>query len=352
MITCVMSLYVCLDCGASKTCAVICDASGIVVGRSLCGPSNFTYLGIEAFSVAIRDAVDTALQSCTLPHSFAYAWLGISGVDSPSTIETIKPILSKLLEVPVGPKLIVTNDTHLLAAPIRLHPDISHAIAVIGGTGSICVSFKYENGTLEELGRMGGWGWMLGDEGGGYHVGREAIRQILLEADMTSVGYQPPVNSTLKTKIFKTFGVKDALELLSIVYLPDLTSGVPASANAPDCISLPREKRLSSLCPLVFTSAFQDRDPLALNVLRTCAHLLASKITLLLQPLVDDVNQRPAKAVLARDSMICFGGSLVGVDAYRTLILDILKENGHVFRYVKLVDDPAGIGAAGLASVC
>jgi hypothetical protein len=48
--------------------------------------------------------------------------------------------------------------------------------------------------------------------------------------------------------------------------------------------------------------------------------------------------------------VICFGGSLVGVEEYRNMILDVLKDQQmgrHAFKYV---DDAAKIGAEGLAA--
>ena len=57
-----------------------------------------------------------------------------------------------------------------------------------------------------------------------------------------------------------------------------------------------------------------------------------------------------AKAVSAQEAVVCFGGSLAGVERYRNLVLDELKGLGHVFRYVEFVDDPAAAGAVGLAA--
>jgi N-acetylglucosamine kinase-like BadF-type ATPase len=257
-----------------------------------------------------------------------------------------------MLGIPEGPRLIIANDTHLLAAPLRLHPDISTALAVIAGTGSICVSFKArEDGKLEELGRVGGWGWILGDEGGGFHVGREAIRQILSETDRASIKINPPPigKSTLKSKVFELFGVRDALEILSIIHLPDPLPGAAFEENTLPYVRMTREKRLSSLCPIVFASALNDADPLALNILHTCATLLADQITILLRP-VGEPGDLAVKAINAKESIICFGGSLSGVDAYRKMVLDELLKRGQVFRYVQLVDDPAATGAASLVS--
>lgn len=120
----------------------------------------------------------------------AAAWLGVSGCDSSQAIADISTPLETLL----GVRPRVANDTHLLAAPMTLYPDVTGAVAVVAGTGGIVVSFREaihketgEKEGLEELGRCGGWGWILGDEGGGFHVGREALRQVLDEADRATV---------------------------------------------------------------------------------------------------------------------------------------------------------------------
>lgn len=40
-----MSLYMCADCGGTKTSVVICDSEGKEISRASGGPSNFSYLG-------------------------------------------------------------------------------------------------------------------------------------------------------------------------------------------------------------------------------------------------------------------------------------------------------------------
>lgn len=350
------ALYLCVDCGGSKTSAVICDGSSKILGRALSGPSNFAYLGLENFVSAVRVAVGNALKTCTDPPSvdsvalppsatpFTAAWLGVSGVDSQSAVDALIPHISALLGIAPGPHLILANDTHLLCAPVRLHRDISTAVAVIGGTGSICVSVKEtDGGKLEELGRIGGWGWILGDEGGGFNVGREAVRQVLMAHDIASVTGIPP-ESILTTRLLEHFQTDDVLELLTLIHLPDPTTPIPGphSVNTPPHLTQAREKRLSSLAPLVFASAFDDGDPLALKVVSICAGILASEIAILLG--------EGKRAVKAQDSVVSFGGSLVGVEKYRQLILDDLAKDGHVFRYVTFVDDAAAVGAIGLAT--
>lgn len=356
-----MSLFLCVDCGGSKTSAVICDVHGDILGRGLGGPSNFSYIPLTAFIEAVRVAVSSALSSgvtntpITLPpptELFVSAWFGIAGVDSPAVAQNASSALSVLLGIPAGPRLIVANDTHLLAAPLRLHPDIPHAITAIAGTGSCIVSFtKAPSGKLVELARTGGWGWLLGDEGSGYHVGREAIRQIMLDVSRASLGMSLSHKSTLKRKILSHFGIKSeqaAAEILAIVHTPETTIG--NSDGIPGYLLVPREKRLSQLTPLVFDAAFKDNDEFALGVLRNAAGGLADQIAQLCIGPGEDLATKP-RGVVATEAILCFGGSLVGVERYRALVLDELRKRGCVFRLVEFVEDAAATGAAGLAAV-
>ncbi|KAJ7690757.1 hypothetical protein B0H17DRAFT_1064702 [Mycena rosella] len=355
-----MTLYLCVDCGGSKTAAVICDAAGTIVGRALGGPSNFAYLSLEDFELAVRLTVSDALKTCTSPPSidpvplppkgdspFAAAWFGVSGLDSPAAISEVTPTLSALLGIPVGPHLSIANDTHLLAAPVRMHPDVTHAVGVIAGTGAIAVSFKEIPSGFQELGRVGGWGWILGDEGGGFHVGREAVRQMLAETDLASVRGAPPPESIMVKRILERFGQKTVLDVLIAVHMhiPDAAAATIPPQTLPQ-YTMPSEKRLSSLAPLVFQSAFEDADPLALRVLQTTSNIFAAQITVLLGQSDESMPNR----VKAQDTLISFGGSLAGVEAYRKMILDALAAQGHVFRYVEFVDDAAATGAIGLAA--
>ena len=351
-----MALYLCVDCGGTKTAAVISDRSGKIIGRGFGGPSNISHLTAEQFIATIKGAVEAALQQA-VPYStislpptehkpFAAAWFGISGADSPTTIAKANQPLSRLLGIPVGPDLIVKHDTHLLGLPIFTSEDVSHAVVVIAGTGSVVVSFKKEEGRIVEHARVGGWGWMLGSEGGGYDVGRETLRQILLVYDKSTVTGSPLPKSKLIENILQRFGVDNIMDILGGVYHPNPS---PSAAIAPGeekiLHNLAREKRISSLPPLVFEAAFEHDDPLALNILKTAVNHLASQVAIIL----DEGASSPARVVKAEESVVSFGGSLAGVEKYRNLLLSNLAQRGHVFKHVVFID-AATEGAVCLAA--
>lgn len=171
----------------------------------------------------------------------------------------------------------------------------------------------------------------------------------------------------LRQRILHRFGVTDVYELLTVVHRPDPVT-VPQDASAPvssdATLALPpadathreaelpasamtREKRLSSLSPLVFTAAFEDGDPLALNVLRATSSALVDEICVLLRG-EGEATAEGERRIKAAESILCMGGSLSAVDAYRKLIIDELARRGHVFRRVEVVGDAAAVGARAL----
>ena len=65
----------------------------------------------------------------------------------------------------------IVHDTQLILAAA----DVQDGIALISGTGSVAWGRTPDGRTA----RAGGWGYLLGDEGSGYWVGRQAVRHAL-----------------------------------------------------------------------------------------------------------------------------------------------------------------------------
>ncbi len=90
----------------------------------------------------------------------------------------------------------------------RAHLEPGEGILIYAGTGSIAVHITKEN----SIKRMGGWGYLLGDEGAGYWIGREAIRSCLhaLEMGQTLSGFH--------ATILEEVGAKDWVGIRNFVY--------------------------------------------------------------------------------------------------------------------------------------
>lgn len=237
-------LYLAVDCGGSKAAAAIAVSSQQpgeppkFLSRGFGGAANYTDVGLTRFLDSVRRAVEAALdasrivwrhqipeqqashgahQPFAFPPIFQAAWFGIAGVDSPLNIAVLSPHLSRLLSIPYpSRRLIVANDTSLLASPVIERDDglpadaIREGVVCIAGTGSIVMSFRSGSAgidgpsattqtsnsnsatgghLLEAVGRVGGFGWLLGDEGGGYMVGKRAVRAVLDQADQERLGW-------------------------------------------------------------------------------------------------------------------------------------------------------------------
>lgn len=97
--------------------------------------------------------------------------LGAHGCDTADQCRELKAALVGRVPVPCT----VVNDAHLLAAAAG----VDEAIGLIAGTGSIAAGWL-ANG---EPVYAGGWGWLLGDDGGAAGLVREAARRALDAVD-------------------------------------------------------------------------------------------------------------------------------------------------------------------------
>ena len=356
------SLFLCVDCGGTKTAASIASKDGTIVGRGFGGPSNYTDIGLAKFVQSFGEAVIAAYTQAIGPTANApkielplaegalsAAWVGVSGIDSQEGVIALTGALAPLLSLPPkAPQLIVANDTHLLASPIRLHPDVRTAIVVIAGTGSNAAAFRSsDDGTLQELGRAGGWGFLLGDEGSGFFVGRETVREILTRADGAAISGKPVSPSILRDKVFAEFEITDPYDVFSVIYAPDPDPNATAKP-AKKILEKERKHRMASLTPFAFEAAFEHNDELALTVIRNSARLHANQIASLLK--TPNTTSAPQHAAVAADSILCLGGTLVSKEPYRKVLAEELEKLGHKFRYTQYVENVTDLGAAGIAA--
>ena len=200
-----MRLFLGVDGGQSATKAVIGDENGRILGAGTAGPCNHMAAGEGRAKLerAVAGCVAAACQQAGIDAAsvrFEAACFGMSG--GPDDKETI------LAEILRTEKLIVTTD-----AVIALSGAISggQGIITIAGTGSIAFGRNAEGRSA----RAGGWGYIYGDEGSAFHIGRQAIRAALRMEE----GWGP--STRLHALLLEATGSRNANEVVHRFYTPD-----------------------------------------------------------------------------------------------------------------------------------
>lgn len=99
-------------------------------------------------------------------------YIGAGGVDTDDDAAALQRMAGPFVP---GAQVTVVHDTRLLLAAAGC----TEGVAVIAGTGSAAWGVN----AAGEQARAGGWGYLLGDEGSGYWLGREAVRHSLRRMD-------------------------------------------------------------------------------------------------------------------------------------------------------------------------
>ncbi len=200
-----MRLFLGVDGGQSSTTALIGGDAGRVLGYGRAGPCNHVRGpgGREKFIGAIEGCVGEACRAAGLVESsvrWEAACLGFSG--GPADKQSI---LEEMLR---AERLIVTTDASIaLTGATAGEP----GIIVIAGTGSIAFGRNAEGRTA----RAGGWGYVFGDEGGGFDIARQALRAFLRAEE----GWGPA--TALGDALLGATGASSANDLLHRFYTTD-----------------------------------------------------------------------------------------------------------------------------------
>lgn len=97
---------------------------------------------------------------------------GSAGAEVPAGRARLERLLTSLLP---GCKITVVHDARLVLAAAG----IDFGIALISGTGSVAYGRDREGREA----RAGGWGWLIGDDGSGAWLAREASREVMRRSD-------------------------------------------------------------------------------------------------------------------------------------------------------------------------
>ena len=188
-----------LDGGGTKTNAILSDISGNKLRIVEGGPGNVSTVGRDAIRELILNLIENLLEGEPLSQ-IQNATLCFAGIGR----EHEQNLMSDLIAS------IGLTDYDLKTDAEILHFaafDEKDGIVLEAGTGAVCI---IRSGGI--LNQFGGWGYLLGDGGGGYSIGRSALRNVLSEFERTDS------LSDFSAQIMNHFKVMNPEEIITKVY--------------------------------------------------------------------------------------------------------------------------------------
>jgi N-acetylglucosamine kinase-like BadF-type ATPase len=160
-----------IDAGGTKTVCLLANDRGEALAQARASGANLQVMGEFGVEKILHRVMDETLGDRDV--TLDAICLGIAGVDRPRDAQTIKDIMRR-----IGRKTrtVVVNDA--LVALVAGAGDQA-GVVVVAGTGSIA----YGRDADGRAARAGGWGYLLGDEGGGFWIGRAALSAVVRQFD-------------------------------------------------------------------------------------------------------------------------------------------------------------------------
>lgn len=278
-----------VDGGGTKTLGHLADLNGAAVATHSAGPTNPNVVGVEESARTICNLVrHLCTQRSCRPGNLRGITLGLAGAGGEKIqVELREKVARGLREagMPDPPVQVVTDIRIALEGAFGGRA----GIAVVAGTGS-SIMYKTEQG---EVGLIGGWGRILGDEGSGYFIGSEALKAVIRDHD--GLGHA----ETLRKALAERFGLDSRYRIVEAIYRQQFP--------------------IPSLAPLVFELVGKS-DDVSCEILNRAAALLAAQVGAALARM----GEGPA-------GMVLNGGLLEHETAFKDVFIrEITKRFPHV----------------------
>lgn len=236
-----------VDGGGTKSLGLVADIQGNVLARHEVGASNPNVVGFETATANLAELVVHLCDEVRCePAELRSIVFGLAGAGRDESKRKIREMVTALLPGGGAKTFSILVETD---ARIALEGAFGGkgGVAAIAGTGSVVIG-KTERG---EIITVGGWGRMLGDEGSGYFIGREAVVAVTLQLDGRGNA------GTLRDLLAGRFGWKTREDIIDAVYQ--------------------QKFELSRLAPMVLDAAAAN-DVVAQRMLDRAAGLLVEQI--------------------------------------------------------------------------
>lgn len=244
-------LYLGIDGGGSNLRAAIIDHNADLIAElKIAQTVNPSSVGREAAAKLLQEVVSGVLSQAGLTaDNIASAGVGVAGADSAHAADWLTEVLRPVLPTA---QLALSNDIEIALVGAQ---GARFGIMLLAGTGSAAYAV---NGAGDSR-MFGGWGYLTGDDGGGYWMGREAIRCITNADDYDD--FTKHADRPLVKRVFAAMGIQKPRDII-----PWLYSTQP-----------PRTRDIATLTEAVF-AAYRDGDKAAENIIEKAADRLVELV--------------------------------------------------------------------------
>jgi len=269
-------LLLAIDGGQTSTEALLGRADGTILARGRGGPMDHVFAGAgEQARAALHGTILSTFAAAGLEPTVAVVVAGITGVGRGEP--ELKRMAGIIAEAVRAPQIVVVPDyvTNLTGASAG-----ESGIVVIAGGGA--VAYGQTKDGRDAI--AGGYGYLLGDEGGGFDIGRRAIAASIRAHDKRGIA------TALEPVIIHAFGLRQLDDIKRVVYVPGFA-----------------RNQLAALVPLVVETAHKG-DSVAANILRTAGEELA-QIGLAVAHILHHTDERihiyPTGGVFQAGEILC-----------------------------------------------
>lgn len=299
-------IFVAVDAGGTSTRASVIDESRSCAGTGRAGRGNPISAGAESAWTEILAAMThaTAAAGVELRDVGGITLAGAGGGAFPPDF-----IVRRLASAGVRAPLTVRGD---LAALFCSGTHETSGYSLVAGTGATAARIVDST----EVGVADGVGWLLGDTGSGFWIGRRVARAVSAALD----GRAP------------TTMVEPALAVLGIKSTPDARQGSRTSQRLVDVVYAGSPLALAALAPVAF---LDDDDALSIAIVSEAAQGLAQDV---MDVHTDDVT----------GPLVLGGGVMSSQRRLRDATLDALQSAGLELRVIAAVDGLVGASVLAL----
>ncbi len=199
-----------VDGGGTATRAVILDDQQRVIAEGHAGPSNPLRVGVATAASAVRDAIDQACGKASIHRDdILAAAVGLAGVRRQDIRNRMREKISECLREIKPIELLTDGEIALYGATGGVA-----GLVVIAGTGSICCGRNPQGKHV----CAGGWGPIVGDEGGGSWIARKALQAVAQATDGRGS------KTALASAALSYFKIATPDDLSTAIYAPNMTN--------------------------------------------------------------------------------------------------------------------------------